>query len=267
MARKTSRQWEHWIEVGRNTFQLVYYVINVISILAASLGLFFAYSDNVRLGLISIGVAVLCFAILYFYKQNLQEKGLTLTNPNIWIDEDQMWIWVFKEKRVVKHQYRLRALRAVDRYRFKFRSGSEVVNIEGELPPEDILVQVPGSSKIAWSWQKYAIIFSKPLQKGETKQVSLTYELGENSITFPFQTVSYAHVVGCSKLEASLLFSEPALPSSVYVTKYDHNWDILERSLIPVGLDSPEKGIREYTFDIEPESGVKYRVEWQFGDF
>jgi hypothetical protein len=29
-------------------------------------------------------------------------------------------------------------------------------------------------------------------------------------------------------------------------------------------LDSPEKGIREYNFDLEPERGVKYRVEWQF---
>ncbi len=266
MARKTSRHWEHWIEVGRNTFQLVYYVINVISILAASSGLIFAYFNNLKWGLILIGVAVLCFAILYFYKQNLQEKGVTLTNPNLWIDEDQMWIRVFKDKRVVKHQYRLRALREVDRYRFKFRSGSEGVKIESELPPEDVLVQIPGSSNIAWSWQKYAILFSRPMKKGDTRQAALTYELTDSSVTFPFQTVSYAHVVGCSKLEVSLLFSEPFLPGSVYLTTYDQNWDVLERNLIPIALDSPERGIREYNFDLEPERGVKYRVEWQFND-
>ena len=111
MARQKSRRGEHWIEVGRNTFQIVYNVINVIAITAAGGGLVFAYRNELQFGLMAIAIAVLCFAILHFYKLNLQEKGAALSNPHLWIDEDQMLVRVYKDRRVVKHQYEFRARR------------------------------------------------------------------------------------------------------------------------------------------------------------
>jgi hypothetical protein len=267
MARKYSQHWEKWIEVGRNTFQLLYYAINLISILAAGSGLFFAYIDQLRWGLISIGVAVICFVILFFYKQNLQEKGQALTNPNIWIDDDQMSVWVFKEKRTVQHQYRFRALRELDRYRFKFLwpgMGEAKVSVSSAESPDDVLIPLPDPGSIRW--RKYALLFTKPLGKGESKQITLTYEiLDENHGAFPYQAISYAHVAGCAELTIRLLFSVPAIPNSVYLALYDHNWEILEqRKLIPIAFESSEKGIREYTINIEPKRGVRYHVEWNF---
>jgi hypothetical protein len=261
MATKESHHWEKWIEVGRNTFQLLYYAINLISILAASSGIFFAYINKLQWGLISTGVAVLCFAILYFYKQFLQEKVSALSNPNIWIDEDQMSVWVFKEKRVIKHQYRLRAVRSVDRYRFKFLwSGSGEVKVKIDSA-EDVLIPIPDPSNIRW--KKYALLFTKPLKKGESRPTTLTYEiLDENHGAFPYQAVSFAHVAGCSKLTMRLIFSISPLPETVYLTKYDPNWEIVERSAIPMGFENREKGIREYDIEIEPKRGLRYHVEW-----
>jgi hypothetical protein len=266
MAPTKSHHWEKWIEVGRNTFQLIYYVINVIPVLAAGLGLFFAYIKKFEWGIISIAIAVLYFAILYLYKQFLQEKEIALTNPKIWIDDDQMSVWVFKDKRVVKHQYRLRALREVERYVFKFLwSGSGAAKVSSDSSPDAVLVSIPGPSSIAWNWQRCALVFNKPMKKGEVKPVVLTYELlDENNRAFPFQTVSYAHVAGCTKLTMRLIFAAPSLPNTVYLTKFDRNWDIVERTAIPVGFESPEQGIREYTINVEPERGTRYRVEWQF---
>jgi hypothetical protein len=267
MASKLTRRWEKWIEVGRNTFQLLYYAINIISIIAASAGLVFAYFNRLQWGLISIGVAVICFVILFFYKQNLQEKGLALTNPNIWIDDDQMSIWVFKDKRIVQHQYRFRALRQVDRYRFKFLwpgIGEAKVSVANAEPPEDVLIPIPDPGSIRW--RKYALLFTKSLEKGQHKQVALTYEvLDPNHNAFPYQAISYTHVAGCSELSLRLLFSVPAIPMSVYLTHYDQNWEILEqRKLIPMAFESSDNGIREYTINIEPKRGVRYHVEWNF---
>jgi hypothetical protein len=256
--KKSSRR----IVVGSQTFLLLYFVI---SILAASAGIFFAYIKELRWGLLAIGVAVLCFAILYFYKQFLQEKELTLANPDIWVDEDEMSVWIFKDKRVVKHQYVFRALHEVDRYRFKFLwSGLGTAKVICDSSPDDILSRIPGPRSLTWNWQKYILRFNQPLKKGQTKEIVLTYELmDENNRAFPYQTVSYAHVAGCSKLEMRFVFSAPLLPETVYLTKYNQNWDILERRIVPLAFENLETGIREYTIEDKPARGVRYHVEWQ----
>jgi hypothetical protein len=262
MAPKKSRHWEHWIEVGRNTFQLVYYVINVISILAASSGLVFAYLNELQWGLMAMAVAVLCFAILHFYKQNLQEKGFALSNPHLWIDQDQMLVRVYSDKRIVKHQYRFRALRKVDRYLFKFFwSGTGEARVICEASPNDALASIPDPNNIP-KWRRYVLLFADPLTKRQTKQIALTYELlDENHRAYPYQEVSYAHVAGCSKLSLRLQFWSPLLPDKVYVTKYSPTRELLERQEIP--LDSEEENAREYFIEIEPRRGVKYHVEWE----
>jgi hypothetical protein len=265
MAHKQAQPLEKWIEVGRNTFQLLYYAINIISILAAGSGLFFAYINKLQWGLISIGVAVLCFVILYFYKHNLQERGQALTNPNVWIDDDQMSVWLFKDKRIVQHQYRLRALREVDRYRFKFLwpgLAEAKVSMSSAESADDVLIPIPDPGSIRW--RKYALLFTRALKKGESREVTLTYEiLDENHGAFPYQAISYAHVAGCSELSVRLLFSVPLQPHTVYLTLYDSNWEIMEqRKVIPMGFESSENGIREYTINIAPKPGVRYHVEW-----
>jgi hypothetical protein len=262
MALKKSLHWEHWIEVGRNTFQLVYYVINVISILAASSGLVFAYLNQLQWGLMAIAVAVICFAILHFYKQNLQEKGLALSNPHLWVDEDQMLVRVYQDKRIVRHQYRFRALRKVDRYLFKFFwSGTGEARVICEAASNDALASIPDPNNIP-KWRRYVLLFAEPLRKRETKQIALTYELlDENHRAFPYQEVSFAHVGGCSKLSMRLQFWSPMLPDKVYMTKYSSTRQIMKREEIPV--ESETDDTREYFAEVEPERGAKYHVEWE----
>ena len=262
MVSKKSRHGEHWIEVGRNTFQLVYNVINVIAILAASAGLIFAYREELQWGLMAIAVAVLCFAILHFYKQNLQEKGQALSNPHLWIDEDQMRVRMYKDRRVVRHQYRFRALRKVDRYLFKFFwSGTGEAGVVCEAAPNDALASIPDPNNIP-KWRRYVLLFAEPLTKRATKQISLTYELlDENHRAYPYQEVSYAHVAGCSKLGLRLQFWSPLLPDKVYVTKYSSTRELLTREEIP--LAGEEENSREYFVEVEPERGAKYHIEWE----
>jgi hypothetical protein len=263
MALKKSRHWEHWIEVGRNTFQLVYYVINVISILAASSGLVFAYLNQLQWGLMAIAVAVLCFAILHFYKQNLQEKGLALSNPHLWIDEDQMLVRVYQDKRIVRHQYRFRALRKVDRYLFKFFwSGTGEARVICEAASNDALASIPDPNNIP-KWRRYVLLFAEALRKRETKQIALTYELlDENHRAFPYQEVSFAHVAGCSKLSLRLQFWRPLpLPDKLYLTKYSSTRQIMKREEIQIENETADT--REYFVEVEPERGAKYHVEWE----
>jgi len=263
MDHKKSRHWEEqWIEVGRNTFQLVYYAINFISVLAASSGLVFAYLNELQWGLTAIAVAVLCFAILHFYKQNLQEKGLALSNPYLWIDEDQMLVRVYKDKRIVKHQYRFRALRKVDRYLFKFFwSGTGEARVICEASPNDALASIPDPNNIP-KWRRYVLLFADALTKRETKQITLTYELlDENHRAFPYQEISYAHVAGCSKLSLRLQFWSPMLPDKAYLTKYGSTRELLKREEFQ--LESETDNTREYVIEVEPERGAKYHVEWE----
>lgn len=264
MASKKSRRGEHWIEVGRNTFQLVYNVINVVAILAAGGGLVFAYRNELQFGLIAIAIAVLCFAILHFYKQNLQEKGVALSNPHLWIDLDQMQVRIYKDRRVVKHQYALRALRKVDRYLFKFFwSGTGEARVLCEAAPNDALAPIPDPNNIP-KWRRYVLLFAEALAKRETKTINLTYELiDENHRAYPYQEVSYAHVAGCSKLSLRLQFYQPLLPERVYLTKYSATRELLKREEIPVV--SEEETSREYSVEVEPERGAKYHVEWESG--
>lgn len=262
MASQKSRRGEHWIEVGRNTFQLVYNVINVIAIVAAGGGLVFAYRNELQFGLMAIAIAVLCFAILHFYKQNLQEKGVALSNPHLWIDEDQMQVRVYKDRRVVRHQYHFRALRTVDRYLFKFFwSGMGEARVVCEAAPNDALAPIPDPNNIP-KWRRYVLLFAEPLQKRETKPITLTYELiDENHRSFPYQEVSFAHVAGCSKLSLRLQFYQSLLPERVYLTKYSATRELLKREEIPIA--GADENSREYVVEVEPERGAKYHVEWE----
>jgi len=264
MAFNRSRYGEHWIEVGSSTFQLVYNVINVIAILAASSGLVFAYRDELQWGLMSIAVAVLCFAILHFYRQNLQEKGAALSNPHLWIDEDQMLVRVDQNKRVVKHQYHFRALRKVDRYLFKFFwSGTSEARVICEAAPNDALASIPDPNHIP-RWRRYVLLFAEPLAKRATKNIALTYELlDENHRAYPYQEVSYAHVAGCSELDLRLQFFNPMLPDKVYLTKYSAARELIKREEIP--LESATENSREYFVEVEPERGARYHIEWESG--
>ncbi|MDZ7292310.1 MAG: toll/interleukin-1 receptor domain-containing protein [candidate division KSB1 bacterium] len=188
-----------------------------------------------------------------------------IANPNILIEEDQMWVCVHKEKRIVTHHYRFKALKDLTQYRFKFLwSGSGEVRLSCKAAPNDILLSNPEPEPTGIEWQKRTLLFAEPLKKGEQKQVTLTYEiLDEHQGDFPYQNISYAHTAGCLELVVHLLFSEPPFPSTVQLIKYDYNKVIISHKIIQTGFDTMTSGKCMYTALIETKPGVKYRIEWK----
>jgi hypothetical protein len=198
-------------------------------------------------------------------KKYAKHEKAVPANPNIFFEEDRVLVEVYKEKRIVKHYYRLRAMKEVDRYKFKFTwGGSGEVRVNSESEPGDNLIFIPDMNLMPW--RRYTLLFAKPLKRGGTKEVALTYEiLDENHNASSFQTFSYTHVAGCNKLSIRLAFADPTIVDTVYFTEYDSNWEVLNRKkVIPIKTKNQQNGIREYLIERQPESvGLRHHIEWQ----
>jgi len=251
-------KWSGWIEVGQNTLQVIMSIIQLVPFVTAAAGIIFAYFSIMKWAIIFIGMAILFFSVYFIVKNAAQERAAVLINPALWIDRDELNVKVFANKRVVERRYTFRAVKKVDRYRFKFRwSGSENVKVNLEAT-DDTLIRIT-SPKVQKSWHRYDVRFASPLRVGEKKTVILLYELPDRSSeSEPYHLVSYAHVAGCSQLIARLSFPDDPAPRDVFLIHYDADWGV-QRGL-PTGFDADDK---EYRIDIKPETGIRYSLEWQ----
>lgn len=189
-----------------------------------------------------------------------------IANPNIWIKEHKMWVEVRPDKRIVKHEYLLKAFKKdADLYRFKLRwtgSGDVTVIKEPNGKPLDDELTFFGVSDI--EWQHRAVAFSQRLRKGETKSIILTFEsMDAEQIAKSLQGVSYTDVAGCDKLSMYLQFFDLSVPDGIKLIRCDHHWNDIIPEEIYIKHKEIDEHTREYSFEIKPERDVKYMVKWQ----
>lgn len=254
--RKT--KWSGWIEVGQNTLQLIMSIIQMVPFITAAAGIIFAYFSIMKWAIIFVGMAILFFSVYFILKNVAGERIAVLINPALWIERDELNVKVYGNKRVVERRYTFKALKRVERYRFKFRwSGSENVKVNLEAT-DDTLIRIT-SPKVQKSWHRYDVRFASALRAGEKKVVILHYELPDRgNESEPYHLVSYGHVAGCSELLARLSFPDDPSPRDVFLISYDADWGVQKG--LPIGYDADDG---EYRIEIKPEKGIRYSLEWQ----
>ena len=262
-------QWPRRIEVGNSFLELVLNAIQLTSLIITALGIIFAYfSDtttgarwpfiNIKWAIILIGMAFIFLVVSYLMKTIWQERKPVLTNPALWIERDELAIKVHPNGREVERRYDFKAKKSVDRYRFKLRwSGTKEVKID-LVGTDDGLSRVTGP-RVQWEWHRYEVFFKQPLNAGERKTLVVRYDLPDDKKTAqPHHLVSYAHVLGCSKLILRLAFPEDNRRRDVYLIQYDANWEVVEG--LPLGRDVDD---HEYRIEVNVKPGIKYSLEWQ----
>lgn len=181
-------------------------------------------------------------------------------NHHIKILRNMMWVLVYKDKRVIKHQYTIQALEDVEKYRFKVM-WSRSVKVKVTCPDFNLNQIFDQTDK---KWQKYEIQFHKPIKKGKSVKFNLIFAIPDKKHNaFPYQSISYANVVGCNNLRVVLLFAEPPLPEAVYLTMHSQDLKPPEQE-IPIACEDIDKKIRLYWLDIKPKSEIKYHIDWRF---
>jgi len=104
-------KWTGWIEVGRNTLQIILSIIQLVPFISAATGIIFAYFSINKWAIIFLGMAILFFGVVYVTRNLLQERTPVFINPALWIEQDELAIKVCADKRIVERRYLFRALR------------------------------------------------------------------------------------------------------------------------------------------------------------
>ncbi len=258
MKDPRTSSWSGWIDVGQKTLQVILSIIQLMPLITAAAGIIFAYFSVMKWAIIFIGMAILFFSVYVIMRNVVPERVSLLINPALWIERDEINVKVYANKRVVERRYTLKALKKVDRYRFKFRwSGSENVKVNLEAT-DDTLIRIT-SPKVQKSWHRYDVRFAGAMRAGDKRTVILHYELPDRSSeSEPYHLISYAHVAGCSQLIARLSFPDDPAPRDVFLIHYDADWGVQKG--LPIGFDEDDN---EYRLEIKPETGIRYSLEWQ----
>ena len=254
--RKTN--WFGWIEVGKSTLQIIFNVVQIVSIASAATGIIFAYFSFTQWAIIFLGVAILFFGVVYIARTRFHDRASMFVNPTMWIERDEVRIKVFPDKRVVDRRYEFKATGSAERYRFKFRwSGSENVKVALEAT-DDALIRIT-SPKVQRSWHRYEVRFQNALKAGDRKSVILQYELPDRSgESEPYHLVSYGHVAGCGQLVFRLSFQDNLIARDVFLIEYDADWNVQKG--LPIGIDADD---HEFRIEVNPTPGSRYSIEWQ----
>jgi len=259
MSRRETPKWTGWIEFGKNVIQLLLGFIQLFPFVSAAAGIILAYFSIIQWAIIFLGMSLVFFGVAFFSKNLLQVRKIAFTNPSLWIERDEVYIQVYSDRRIVERRYQFKALKRVERYRFKFRwSGSDSVKMT-LMGSDDALIRITSPTRVHWGWNRYEVRFQEVMRAGDKKTVIIHYELPDKqSQSEPYHLVSYGHVAGCSKLVFRLSFPESTGTRDVYLIQYDSDWAVQKG--LPIGRDNDDN---EYRIEVEPETGIKYSLEWQ----